>query len=200
MLLIDTCGSTGSVVVAEDEEVLATELLPGRSASEQLIPAVRLLLDGRGWRLSDLAAIVVVHGPGSFTGVRIGVSAAKGLSEATDVPLIAVSRLEVLQAMAGGGAVALDAGRGEFYLRVGGVESLATRGELPKTGELALCEMLPEGVGDGLAIRVVAEPVAGDALGIARARHAARQFDNAATLDAHYLRHTEGLYGRAATP
>ena len=60
------------------------------------MPAVRRLMEASGFRLNELAAVVVVHGPGSFTGVRVGVSAAKGLSEAGGVPLIAVSRLALL--------------------------------------------------------------------------------------------------------
>jgi len=122
-LLIDTCGVAGSVAVADTDAVpmiCAAESLPGRSSSERLVPVVRSLMAERGWRLTDLSAIAVVYGPGSFTGVRVGLSAAKGFSEASRVPLIAVSRLAVLAWM---GAVnpearahvALDAGRGEFY-------------------------------------------------------------------------------------
>ena len=55
------------------------------------MPAIRRLLEARGWKLGELSAVVVVHGPGSFTGVRVGLSAAKGLSEAASIPLIAVS-------------------------------------------------------------------------------------------------------------
>ena len=100
-LLIDTCGSEGSVALADTElaeAVVAAEVLPGRTASERLVPAVRRVMEARGWRLRDLTAVVVVHGPGSFTGVRVGLSAAKGLSEAGGVPLIAVSRLALLAA------------------------------------------------------------------------------------------------------
>ena len=99
--------------------VVATEVLPGRTSSERLVPAVRRLMEERGWRLRELAAVVVVHGPGSFTGVRVGLSAAKGLSEAGGVPLIAVSRLALLAAAVDGDGgpvhAVLDAGRGEFY-------------------------------------------------------------------------------------
>ena len=99
--------------------IVAAEVLPGRSSSEPLVPAVRRLMGAREWRLSELAAVVVVHGPGSFKGVRVGVSAAKGLSEAGEVPVIAVSRLALLAARVEGKApvfAVLDAGRGEFYV------------------------------------------------------------------------------------
>src|SRR5580698_4682847 len=122
ILLIHTAGAEGSVALADTEAVpavVAVEALPGRSSSERLVPAVRRLLEGRGWKLGELSAVVVVHGPGSFTGVRVGVSAAKGLSEAGGLPLIAVSRLALLAGSVDDGAktvhTVLDAGRGEFY-------------------------------------------------------------------------------------
>src|SRR5580700_8130001 len=121
VLLIDTAGAEGSVALADTElerAVVAAEVLPGRTSSERLLPSVRRLMEGRGWKLKELAAVVVVHGPGSFTGVRVGVSAAKGLSEAGGVPLVAVSRLALLAAaeeVAGTVHAVLDAGRGEFY-------------------------------------------------------------------------------------
>jgi tRNA threonylcarbamoyladenosine biosynthesis protein TsaB len=149
LLLIDTCGATGSIAIAESgssglpAQVVDTESLPGRTASERLVPAIKGLVERNGASLEELAAIVVVHGPGSFTGVRVGVSAAKGLCEALNVPLIAISRLAVLAELAlvspliGSAPLfsaprtetrqadtpaawhiyaLLDAGRGEFYL------------------------------------------------------------------------------------
>src|SRR5216683_3416817 len=101
ILLIHTAGGEGSVALADTEAaeaIVATEVLPGKTSSERLVPAVRRLMEGRGWRLGELAAVVAVHGPGSFTGVRVGLSAAKGLSEAGGVGLIAVSRLALLAA------------------------------------------------------------------------------------------------------
>ncbi len=91
-------GECGAADTSEEPAIVATEVLPGRTSSERLVPAVRRLMGALGWRLSELAAMVVVHGPGSFTGVRVGLSAAKGLSEAGGVPLIAVSRLALLAA------------------------------------------------------------------------------------------------------
>src|ERR1700760_1375194 len=110
ILLIDTAGSEGSVALADTEfapAVVAVEMLPGRTSSERLVPAVRRLMEGRGWKLRELTAGGGVDGAGSFTGVRVGLSAAKGLCEAGGVPLIAVSRLALLAATVdgAGGAV-----------------------------------------------------------------------------------------------
>src|SRR5580692_6724223 len=120
-LMIHTAGAEGSIALGNTkaaQPIVATELLPGRTSSERLVPAVRRLMGASGWKLSELAAAVVVHGPGSFTGVRVGVSAAKGLSEAGGIPLIAVSRLALLAGASGDGDetvhAVLDAGRGEF--------------------------------------------------------------------------------------
>jgi tRNA threonylcarbamoyladenosine biosynthesis protein TsaB len=206
-LLMDTCGSEGSVALADVERVdavVASETLPGRSASERLLPVVRQMLGAAGWRLRELAAVVVVHGPGSFTGVRVGLSAAKGLSEAAGVPLIAVSRLAVLAAASGGAEgevyAVLDAGRGEFYCGVYSGrrcvrEALLTGEEVAAAVSSAVAVVVCEAkVAEGLiGLRplVVREPVASDALPFAVERVAAGEFDDAATLDANYLRRTD---------
>jgi tRNA threonylcarbamoyladenosine biosynthesis protein TsaB len=211
ILLVHTAGGEGSVALADTEAVraiVATEVLPGRTSSERLVPAVRRLMEGLGWRLDELAAVVVVDGPGSFTGVRVGLSAAKGLSEAGGVGLIAVSRLALLAAAVDGGGgpvhAVLDAGRGEFYY--GEYVGRRCLREVLMSGE----DVLVAGVGgvvvaceakvaEGLAglgfdlgrLRMVGEPLAGDALPLALERIEAEDFDDAATLDANYLRRTD---------
>ncbi|HEX7158927.1 MAG TPA: tRNA (adenosine(37)-N6)-threonylcarbamoyltransferase complex dimerization subunit type 1 TsaB [Edaphobacter sp.] len=205
-LLIDTCGSEGSVALADTENepaVVASERLPGRSSSERLMPAVRQAMEASGWRLKDLTAMVVVHGPGSFTGVRVGLSAAKGFSEAAGVPLIAVSRLALLAALAGGAdervVAVLDAGRGEFYMGeyVGHRclrEVLADAAEVDVSsagGAVVACEPRMAEVLARLEPRIVKEPSAEDALPFAIERVAAKEFDDVAMLDANYLRRTD---------
>jgi tRNA threonylcarbamoyladenosine biosynthesis protein TsaB len=204
LLLMDTCGTEGSVALADGVAVVSSDTLPGRSASERLMPAVREMMTAAGWRLKELAAIVVVHGPGSFTGVRIGVSAAKGLSEAGGVRVIAVSRLALLAAAAGeveGQVCAvLDAGRREFYCGVYdetrclreallNVEEVTAAAE--GTSAVMVCEAGVAEVLSALKPQLVAEPVAGDALLFAVERVAANDFDDVATLDANYLRRTD---------
>ena len=117
LLLIDTCGEIASVAVADAEAVLARETLAARSASSALLPAVARLLERQGWRLAELDAVGVATGPGSFTGVRVGLAAAKGLCCASGVMLAGVSRLEMLASCDSESVAVLDAGRGEFYVR-----------------------------------------------------------------------------------
>ena len=146
--------------------------------------------------------MVVVHGPGSFTGVRVGVSAAKGLSEAGGVGLIAVSRLALLAAAvedAGTVSAVLDAGRGEFYFgeyvgRRCVREVLMSGGGCSQAvgrGVVVVCEAKVAEALAGLDLRMVGEPRAEDALPIALERIAAGDFDDAAMLDANYLRRTD---------
>ena len=207
LLLIDTCGAVGTIALAEGEgevRVVAADSLPGRSASERLVAVVREMMKAAGWRLSELAAIVVVHGPGSFTGVRVGLSAAKGLSEASGAGLIAVSRLALLAGAAGDVAgqvcAVLDAGRGEFYCgayagRRCVREALLTGEEVVAAATDASAVVVCEaGVAEALVAlkpRLVKEPVAGDALQFAVERVAAGKFDDVATVDANYLRRTD---------
>lgn len=203
-LLIDTCGSEGSIALADTESVdavVTAEVLPGRTASERLVPAVRRVMETCGWKLGDLTAVVVVHGPGSFTGVRVGLSAAKGLSEAGAVPLIAVSQLALLAEDRGDGVVnaVLDAGRGEFYYgRYLGheclCEALLTSEEVVAAaapGNVVVCEpKVAEALAE-LKPRVVAEPGPRDVLPFAVERAMAGNFEDAALLDANYLRRTD---------
>jgi tRNA threonylcarbamoyladenosine biosynthesis protein TsaB len=212
ILLIDTCGATGSIALAdaspdESPAIIATETLPGRTASERLIPAINTLIAVRGATLRSLSAIAIVHGPGSFTGVRVGLSAAKGLCEALGLPLIAISRLAVLAGLASSTHSAesrvhavLDAGRSEFYygeyvnqtcLR----EALLTRETLLAAVACAETVVACEpGVAESLALlapQLVLEPTAADAFPLALRRIREASFDDIATIDANYVRRTD---------
>ena len=119
ILLIDTCGEGAGVALCRGGEIIASEMLPERGASAGIVAAVRRLLEAQEWKVAELDGVGVVNGPGSFTGVRAGVAAAKGLCEAAGLPIAAVSRLAVLcdaTELRDGFAV-LNAGRNELYVR-----------------------------------------------------------------------------------
>ncbi len=196
VLLIDTCGGEGRVALAAEDAVVAEAVMPGRTYSERLVGEGMLLLAESGWALGDLSAIAVVTGPGSFTGVRVGVSAAKGWSEAAEVPVIALSRLDLLAAAVGGDAVAvLDAGRGEFYMRRGAEERLADRAELlglARDEEIVTCEAsVAEALKELDSVVVVKEPGMVEILRAARERFAAGEFADVVRLDANYVRRSD---------
>mgnify|MGYP000949123752 FL=1 len=97
VLGIDTAMSTGSVALIEGEQVIAEYLLNIHAThSERLLPALDRLLQDAGWVGDDVAGIAVATGPGSFTGLRIGVATAKALAYTLRKPLIGVTVLEGL--------------------------------------------------------------------------------------------------------
>src|SRR3984957_15070960 len=163
LLSINTCGNTASVAlgVADKNEVriVATAELAVRTYSARLIPEIASLLESKYATLRDVEAIVVVNGPGSFTGIRVGLSTAKGLAEGAGIPLIAVSRLALLAGSSGLPHVlaAIDAGRGEYY--VGEYQNGQNLGEVLLSGEETVAAAKQPGAG----VLVCDESVAGDA-------------------------------------
>jgi len=119
ILLIDTCGESAGVALCKDGVMQRGIEFPDRGASAGIVAAVRELLMAEGWKAAELDGVGVVNGPGSFTGVRAGVAAAKGLCESAGLRLAAVSRLAVLceKAEMHEGFAVLRAGRGELYVR-----------------------------------------------------------------------------------
>jgi len=205
ILLIDTCAETGSVALADTDAAvpkLRSAVLPGRRASEQLTVALRDLAARTGLALRELGAVAVVNGPGSFTGVRVGVSAAKGLAEALGIPVMAISRLAVLAELSGGCQVitVLDAGRGEFYCGIYdteccGREALLNRAEVLEIAAdrlpVVVCESVVAEALAKLSPKMVKAPTAEAALPIVLRRIRAGEFDDVASLDANYLRRTD---------
>ncbi|MDT7829541.1 tRNA (adenosine(37)-N6)-threonylcarbamoyltransferase complex dimerization subunit type 1 TsaB [Pricia sp. S334] len=125
ILNLETATTNCSVSVAKDGNLLALKEhdTPNYSHSEQLHVFVQDVLKDAGLALSDLEAVAVSKGPGSYTGLRIGVSAAKGLCFSLDVPLIALSTLASMAHQAQGEDIdfivpVLDARRMEVYSAV----------------------------------------------------------------------------------
>ena len=121
VLALDTCLGACSVAVIDGERTLAsaTEAMT-RGHQERLAPMTGEVMIAAGLAFSDLDRIGVTVGPGSFTGLRVGLAFAKGLALALDLPCIGVGCLEALTGSVGeaGACVAvIDAGRGNVYLQ-----------------------------------------------------------------------------------
>ena len=96
-LIIETSGRTGSVALAEEGRVLEERTFAhGLMHAAQTLPMIDRLCTERGWTPRDLGEVYVSAGPGSFTGLRIGVTLAKTLAFATGVKVVAVPSLRVL--------------------------------------------------------------------------------------------------------
>lgn len=97
LLVIDTSTSVMSIALMDGEHLLReSNETVDRSHSNKLIPAIHDLISSQGISMQDIDGIAVGRGPGSYTGVRIGVTAAKTLAWSLRIPLIAVSSLEAL--------------------------------------------------------------------------------------------------------
>ncbi len=120
ILALETSAVTASAAVTEDERLLAQSFQnSGLTHSATLMPMVSDLLKNTGLALKDMDVIAVAAGPGSFTGVRIGVAAAKGLAWPEDKPCAPCSTLESMawQCAHVGGEIcaAMDARRNQVY-------------------------------------------------------------------------------------
>jgi len=101
ILALDTASPSGSVALVRDGHLVGESILNLKTThSERLLGVVDHLLGGVGCTLDQLDALAVVRGPGSFTGLRVGMATAKGLALALEVPLVGVSSLAALAANA----------------------------------------------------------------------------------------------------
>ncbi len=97
VLALDTATEVCGVAVMVDGKLLAeTAVNQGLTHTRLLLPAIDAVLDQSALQFDELDALVVSRGPGSFTGLRIGIGTAKGLALATGIPLVAISSLAVL--------------------------------------------------------------------------------------------------------
>ena len=119
VLAIDTCLFACSVAVVDGERVLARRVEPmSRGHQERLAPLVQEAMAEAGLGFDKLERIGVTVGPGSFTGLRVGLAFAKGLASALSIPAVGIGALEALAHTESGNVVAvLDAKRGQVYLQ-----------------------------------------------------------------------------------
>ena len=120
LIAIDAATRYSGLALLQDETVLAECIISsGLTHSQRLLPALDFLLQEAGYTIAQIEAIVVTEGPGSFTGIRIGMSTAKGLAQGLNCPVVGISTLEAWAAGFSGGngliLPLLDARRNEFY-------------------------------------------------------------------------------------
>lgn len=160
----------GLALVAEEKVIAEATLNTGKTHSQRLMPMLARLLEEAELELADLDGIVVSGGPGSFTGLRIGMATAKGLAYAAQKPLVTVSTLDSLALNCAGRSELicpiLNARRNEVYSAVYRVDSpgelqfVMPYGALPPKELIAFFRQREEPVvflGDGV-------PVFGDLL------------------------------------
>lgn len=215
ILAIDTSSMTGSVALCHGDVVLAESLINVRSThSERLLAQVEQVLDLTGTSLADLDCLAVVQGPGSFTGLRVGLATAKGLATANSTPVIGLSSLDVLAANLSlcpyPVCAFLDARKQEVYsclydCRDGFPTSLDEERVLPPEEVLRRLEGEVALVGDGVALYlpliqellgdrgklptpVLHQPRASVAAALARQRFAKGQLLSAEDLKPCYIR------------
>lgn len=119
-LAFDTSGKALSLALLEDEAPCAEFMVvAGTQHTETLLPVMQQLLDLTGRRIGQVDLLSCTHGPGSFTGLRIGLSTAKGLALALDRPIVGVSTLEALACNLSSGDLTccpmLDARKNQVY-------------------------------------------------------------------------------------
>ncbi|MBF37867.1 MULTISPECIES: tRNA (adenosine(37)-N6)-threonylcarbamoyltransferase complex dimerization subunit type 1 TsaB [unclassified Idiomarina] len=121
LLAIDTSTENCSVALVHDGKLTTRDIESPREHSQKLLPFVEEVLDRAGVSLAELDGLVVGAGPGSFTGVRIGVSMAQGLAFSADLPVYPVCSLQALAQQAirkndvAGVVACIDARMGEVY-------------------------------------------------------------------------------------
>jgi tRNA threonylcarbamoyladenosine biosynthesis protein TsaB len=215
-IAIDTSHAGGTVAALAGPSVATRTLGVAGEHATRIAVALENAVDDLGWRLADTELVVVVRGPGPFTGLRVGVAAAKSIAWTSGAKLVGVCGFEVIAREAGGVMsqdaasihIAFDAGRGEVYAATATPCDSPSRWAIGPPSLLAATDWLdalpPRSIVSGPAVATlagaltsaahrVAAPdawfptaVAAAQVGIMRA--AANQLDDPAALVPHYLR------------
>jgi tRNA threonylcarbamoyladenosine biosynthesis protein TsaB len=221
LLAADTSGKHGTIALAhcgpgDSCSVIEVAALEGGTFSAQLIPQMAALLAKHGFNKHDIGGFAVVAGPGSFTGVRVGLAAIKALAEVLAKPIAAVSLLEAVAVSGrsqGRVTAVLDAGRGEVYAgeyEVHGDDANSSQERL-----LTLAELMQAAVGSTIVVadqnlaeaaRVAGLPV--DEIEIPRSDVIARlgwqkihagKIVSPEALDANYLRSSHEIFSKSGS-
>jgi len=213
LLAVDSSDRNGSIALAqcgpgEDCDVLEVVQLVGGTFSAQLVPQIAALLGKYGFSKADIGGFAVVSGPGSFTGLRIGLAVIKALAEVLEKPIAAVSLLEAVaigSRVRGRVVAALDAGRDEVYAGKYEVESAAERiserlltqpeliaitsGQTVVTPDKKLADIARA---SGLAVEQIERPGSDAIARIGWKKILSGEIVSPETLDANYIRRMDG--------
>ncbi len=125
ILALDTTTSACSVALMSDEAETSRSAMMERGHAEALFPMVREVLNEASRGFADMDAVAVTIGPGAFTGLRIGLAAARGMALAAGIPCVGVTSLEAIAEAIGSSEragrallVALDSKRGDLFAQV----------------------------------------------------------------------------------
>lgn len=215
ILAIDTSLKNGSVCLARGDadscEIIGIAEVDGGMFSAQLVPVIAALLKKHNLHKENLDGIAAAVGPGSFTGLRIGLAAVKGFAEVLKIPVATVSTLHAVAAMAKSQGrpimAVLDAGRKEFYVResLGGESqsehlwtSVEFAAELGKRKDATVVSAdagaweLAKSAGN--PVEQVSYPGAEIVAKLGLQKLAAGEIVTVDQLDANYVRRDEGLF------
>ena len=122
IIILETSGGSGQVALARGDDLLAVRQLDeARRHARDLAPALAGLLRDQGWRAREIDAVFVSHGPGSYTGLRVGIMSAKTLAYATGCILLAIDTFAAIAHQAPTEAdrldVLADAQQGKVYVQ-----------------------------------------------------------------------------------
>ncbi len=149
ILAIETSGTGGSAAVSDGPRLLAEQTLSGQRRSTQtLAPTIHSLLGAAHWKPADVQLIGVTIGPGSFTGLRLGIATAKMLAYVTGAAVVGVDTLRAIAAQATSPidtiTSVLDAGRGEVLVGHFGFDTAGVPLAVGETKLLAAMQWLTE--------------------------------------------------------
>jgi tRNA threonylcarbamoyladenosine biosynthesis protein TsaB len=208
LLAIDTTHECGSIAIARGDEILEELAVRAPDGFAHVIyEHLARLLERHGKRPGDIDCFASASGPGSFTGVRVGLACVKGLAEACGKPAAAVSNLQALAAFGSAPlrAAVLDARRGEVYGGVYNSAGVAVAPEtvakfsawletLPADVEFVAQDFRPELAGTrfgGASVIAAPHALAGAIARIACARLLRGEASDPAALDANYVRRSD---------
>jgi tRNA threonylcarbamoyladenosine biosynthesis protein TsaB len=208
ILSIDSSQAVGSVTLARadgDVAIIETVQAHGGKFSAQLIPTVKRLLEAHNIEKHHIDVIAAASGPGTFTGLRVGLAAVKALAESLQKPIVTVSVLEALASAetATERVAVTEAGKGFWYVGLYGNGDVAEQHctaeqlrELLKQhsqATIVATKMLPSDLArDGA--RIIDVPVSELVARVAAGKAARQEFTPIDALDANYVRPDEALY------